>query len=127
MNRRQFFGMSAAAVALAGLPALVLPERSIFLPPRFGWQPYKLGDGYMREVEQYVINTDSLAYRYDAVGADLWGREVQFHVDTLKMRPEIARAIIEARFAQDGLRALRPGEGRHLHLKLPQTALARYV
>lgn len=37
MNRRQFFGMTAAAVAAAGLPALVLPERTIFLPPRTGW------------------------------------------------------------------------------------------
>lgn len=64
MNRRQFFGMSAVAVAAAGLPALVLPERSIFLPPRTGWFPEKLR---MREVQQYLINTDSLATRWDVL------------------------------------------------------------
>lgn len=39
MNRRQFFGMTAAAVAAAGLPLCLLPERKIFLPPRQKWVP----------------------------------------------------------------------------------------
>lgn len=64
MNRRQFFGMTAAAVAAAGLPALVLPERTIFLPPRTGWFPEKLR---MREIQQYLINNDSLATRWDVL------------------------------------------------------------
>jgi hypothetical protein len=37
VNRRQFFGMTAAAVAAAGLPAFVLPRKTIFLPPKGGW------------------------------------------------------------------------------------------
>lgn len=61
LNRRQFFGMSAAAVALAGLPSIVLPDRSIFLPPRRGWfQQIR-----MREIQQYCINTDSFPLRWD--------------------------------------------------------------
>jgi hypothetical protein len=39
MNRRQFFGMTVAAIAAANLPAFVLPERTIFLPPVGGWWP----------------------------------------------------------------------------------------
>jgi hypothetical protein len=64
MNRRKFFGMTIAAVAAAGLPALVLPERTIFLPPRAGWFPEALR---MREVQQYLINTDTLATRWDVL------------------------------------------------------------
>lgn len=64
MNRRHFFGMTLAAVTAAGLPTLVLPERSIFLPPRTGWFPEKLR---MREVQQYLINTDTFATRWDVL------------------------------------------------------------
>lgn len=61
MNRRQFFGMTVAAVVAAGLPLSVLPEKTIFLPPRGGlWTPLRI-----REVEQYIINNDSLAMRWD--------------------------------------------------------------
>lgn len=60
MNRRQFFGMTAAAVIAAGLPLSVLPERTIFLPPHGGlWLPR------MRQIEQYLINDDSLRMRWD--------------------------------------------------------------
>lgn len=62
MNRRQFFKRLAATAALsAGGIALVEPAKTIFLPPRGGWfVPLR-----MREVEQYLINTDSLAMRWD--------------------------------------------------------------
>lgn len=69
MNRRQFFGMSAAAVVAAGLPLSVLPERTIFLPPRGGiWLPR------MRQIEQYLINDDSLRMRWDMAWVTLGGK-----------------------------------------------------
>lgn len=39
MNRRGFFGLLAAAavVPLVPVPELLLPTRTIFLPPRCGW------------------------------------------------------------------------------------------
>ena len=64
MNRRHFFGMTAAALIGAGLPLSLLPERSIFLPPREGWYP---SDFVMREVIQYMINADAHAVRHDAL------------------------------------------------------------
>lgn len=62
MNRRHFFGMTAAALIGAGLPLSLLPERSIFLPPREGWYP---SDFVMREVIQYNIGADCFAVRHD--------------------------------------------------------------
>lgn len=78
MNRRQFFGMTAAAVAAAGLSPLVLPERTIFLPPRSGWphEPW-----YIREIRQYTINDDQIPTRFDALYEDIWGSERQYRVD----------------------------------------------
>jgi hypothetical protein len=64
VNRRHFFGMTAAALIGAGLPLSLLPERSVFLPPREGWYP---SDFVMREVIQYDINGDALAIRHDAM------------------------------------------------------------
>lgn len=78
MNRRQFFGMTAAAVASAGLPALVLPDKTIFLPPRGGWWAPHLR---LREVEQYTINDDALWLRYDAAWKTLLGERVQVYCE----------------------------------------------
>ena len=64
MNRRKFFGMTAAALVGAGLPLSLLPERSIFLPPREDWYPSNF---VMREVIQYVINADAYGVRHDAL------------------------------------------------------------
>ena len=107
MNRREFF-QRFAAVPIAA--SLVVPEltRTIFLPPRHGWQPYKLGAGYMREVSQYVINYDEIWYRYDAIGRDIWGKEHQFHVDTRAPDPDMAREVISGAFARKGLIAVSP-------------------
>ena len=127
MNRRQFFGMSALAVAAAGFPAIVLPERTIFLPPQHGWQPSALGHGYMREVEQYIISTDEMRYRYDVIGRDIWGKEYQFHVETKRPDPEIAALVITNRFRHDGLIAIPPNKARDFKLELPPTIYARYI
>ena|SRR6185437_16836595 len=134
MNRRQFFGMSAAAVALAGLPAIVLPERKIFLPPRGGWFPaYR-----MREVEQYLINNDSLAMRWDMAWI-LDGEYVQHYVleepsaaellaaggeqPFLAERREFARKMLIAEARKHGYDKGQPAE-----LKLPSTVMhAAYV
>lgn len=73
MNRRQFFGMTAAALASAGLPLTLLPEKSIFLPPINGWPQTPF---VMREVRQYLINNDTMPMRYEIA----WGVN-QWHVD----------------------------------------------
>lgn len=120
--------MSAAAVALAGLPAIVLPERTIFFSPRGGWNQAQLIDGYMREVSQYVINRDALLYRYDAIGRDIWGKEYQYYVEAKEPAIEQARLVIANMFQHEGLRAIRPDQSREFKLKLPTTTpVARYV
>lgn len=76
MNRRQFFGMTAAAVIAAGLPLSVLPERTIFLPPCGGlWLPPR-----MRQIEQYLINDDSLQMRWDMAWITLGGKMEQAYL-----------------------------------------------
>lgn len=128
MNRRQFFGMTAASLIAAGLPLTLLPEKTIFLPPRWGWRPYQLGAGYMREVEQYLINIDEMRYRYDAIGRDFWGTEHQFHVETRTPEPELAARLIADRFQLDGLRAIHPTQARQLKgIPLPAAFRGRYI
>lgn len=132
MNRRQFFGMSASGILLAGLPAMVLPERTIFLPPRFGWTPSKLLPGDMREIEFYEVSHDVMLVRYDAIGRDRSGREYQFHVDMsppkthgidgmeeLLQRRTLAKRMIEDKFAHDNLIAISPGDAKDFRMKLP--------
>lgn len=124
LNRRQFFKGLALTGAVA---ALWTPTKTIFLPPNGGWHQYKLPAGYMREIEQYLINTDSIAWRYDAVGRDIWGKEHQFHVDVNSPMPGLASIVIEDRFRHDGLRAIAPMSG-NLRLVFPNcTVRARYV
>lgn len=75
MNRRQFFGMTAAAVVAAGLPLSVLPERTIFLPPHGGvWLPR------MRQIEQYLINIDAYRMRWDMSWVTRSGQKEQAYV-----------------------------------------------
>ena len=73
MDRRGFFkALAGTAAAAIVLPEIWTPSKAIFLPPRGGWcQPPMV----MREVQQYLINNDSLAMRYDMA----WG-ERQFSV-----------------------------------------------
>lgn len=76
MNRRKFFGMTIAALTAAGLPITLLPDKKIFLPPRSGfWTPLMI-----REVEQYLINNDSLCMRWD-VAWELNGERNQAWVE----------------------------------------------
>jgi hypothetical protein len=63
MNRRHFFGMTAAALVGVGLPLSLLPERSIFLPPRQGWYP---SDFVMGEVIQFGLSVNQFVVRHDA-------------------------------------------------------------
>jgi hypothetical protein len=65
--------MTATALAAAGLPLALLPEKRIFLPPAQGWFQSPLR---MREVRQYFINNDTYPFRYDVA----WGGQ-QWHVD----------------------------------------------
>lgn len=75
MNRRHFFGMTAAAVIAAGLPLSVLPDRTIFLPPTGGiWLPK------MRQIEQYLINDDSLLMRWDMAWITKEGKTEQAYL-----------------------------------------------
>lgn len=115
LNRRQFF----KGLALAGAgAALWTPTKSIFLPPRGGWYSAIR----MREVEQYLINTDSLAMRYDMAWVKN-GEYVQYHVDIdlpgarlnsdyLDAQREVARSmfrdVIEHHGLQDAKRVVLP-------------------
>lgn len=121
--------MTVAAVVAANLPAWVLPEKTIFLPPKWGWHPSRLGAGYMRELSYYDLRSDSIIWRYDTKGRDIWGAETQLSVDmryVLGHEPdrEMARGMIERDFAHNGLIAL-PAERC---LELPSgMRTARYV
>lgn len=126
--------MTAAAVAAAGLPALVLPEKTIFLPPRGGWWAPQLR---LREVEQYTINDDALWLRYDAAWETLLGDRVQAYCGPfplsgldaihlgeegmLKYRQECAE---QARVV---LARMKPFGGRQVELPLPRIVSGRYV
>lgn len=133
MNRRHFFGMTLGALAAAGLPAILMPERTVFLPPKNGWHPHALAGMYMREVEQYDINSDCMHFRYDAVGRDIWGGEQQFHVDMKNLpdearRFELARMVIGNRFQADGLAAVPIGQSKQFTLRIPTGfAHGRYI
>jgi hypothetical protein len=129
MNRRKFFGMTIGAIAAAGLSPLLLPEKTIFLPPRYGWKPSALGHGYMREVKQYSINQDELLYRYDAVGRDIWGQEYQFHADTSGPGEDLAKHLFADKFAHEGLIAVPIGQSRQLQILLPNNCVTggRYI
>lgn len=80
MDRRGFFKILAATAAAAiVLPEIWTPSKTIFLPPRQGWwQPPMI----MREVQQYLINTNELAMRYDMAWA-IEGGAAHYHVDCL--------------------------------------------
>lgn len=134
MNRRQFFGMTALAVAAAGLPAIVLPDRKIFLPPRGGW-------GFsMREVEQYLINTDSMAMRWDVGWITRNGEYAQYYVlqedfpvyssgsmdsSPLKHTPQIVEDLRE--IAREKISREIPWGARIVQLKLPKSVRGAYV
>ena len=102
LTRRQFFGMTAGALIAAGLPLALLPEKTIVLPPKSGWYP----DLRMREVEQYVVNTDSLVTRYDM--AWMKGDErIQWYVDfssdqwpRIDLNRDAVREIARSKFAE---------------------------
>ena len=134
VNRRQFFGMNAAALAAAGLPLALLPEKTIFLPPRSGWWAPKLA---LREVEQWTINDDTLWIRYDAAWRSLSGEHVQAHcdfpltgLDSVSLS-EDGMAKLRASWADQArivLARYKPFAGRQVELELPRTAIrARYV
>ncbi len=130
MNRRQFFGMTAAAVAAAGLPALVLPERTTFLPPRLGWfQPPMR----MREVQQYFINEDALAMRWDMAWITALGEYEQHYYALSTPRPwtegipEELRTLVREDVRAE-LIAKIPRGARMVELELPRTVhWAAYV
>ena len=115
MNRRKFFGLSAATVAALGLPEIVLPERKIFLPPRSGWY----SDLRMREIEQYVIHEDALIVRYDMAWV-LNGKYTQYHVDMVRQADEFLPIQREA--ARDQFRQIMDRDGLH-HAKTVRLAL----
>lgn len=119
--------MTAAAVAAAGLPEMVLPTRRWVLPPRFGWRPHEVSREYMREVEQYLITSGTTAFRYDAVGRDLWGNERQIFIEAPVPCASVARGLISERFAENGLTAIHPDQAREFILRLPRYVPGQYV
>ena len=122
--------MTATAIALAGLPAFVLADKTIFLPPRFGWKPSEIGTGYMREISHYLINRDETLYRYDAIGRDIWGVEHQFQVRGVEHQFQVSTAarLIGDHFNTHNLTALKIGESKQIMLTLPHYGTTgRYI
>ena len=125
MNRRKFFGMTVAALTAAGLPLTLLPEKKIFLPPRGGlWTPLQI-----REVEQYLINNDSLCMRWD-VAWELLGEKGQAWVQmeplsglqyTMMSQPEKLRLrAIDREMARKKLAEMVPAGAKPFPPKLPR-------
>lgn len=133
MNRRQFFGMSAAALAAIGLSEM-LPAKTIFLPPRFGWGPTRLLPGCIREAGQYDINNDEMIWRYDVIGVGSASEHkvtsVPLGASTInyRMTPEQARASLQGYLERYNLVAIPPMSGEFFHLPLPSGIYhARYI
>jgi hypothetical protein len=129
MNRRGFLQLLGITGSALVVPEWLLLKRTFFLPPRYGWKPSELPQGWMLEVEQYCVNDDSLRWRYDAQARDIWGGEHQFHVDMETPDPEFARVALSDAFANQGLIAMYRTDARILRpLPLPQAVMsARYV
>jgi len=132
MNRRKFFGMTAAAIAAAGLPAWVLPEKTVFLAPKYGWKLWEvpLGDGYIRMVRKYSINTADYFVRYDVLGINLLtNTEVQYCVETgnptgwVLDHPYDIKRQIERAFERDGIAAIHPKCAKKFRLELPASVV----
>jgi hypothetical protein len=62
MNRRKFLGFLAAGGAIAAAPALLLPERTIFLPPIGGW-PH----GRIEALMQMIIPKSDIDFWADEI------------------------------------------------------------
>jgi hypothetical protein len=77
MNRRELFKQLIGSTALLAIPELLLPCKTIFLPPRGGWIA---SDFKMREIKQYYVNDDVMLLRYDVAWVDGMDYQ-QFHVD----------------------------------------------
>ena len=126
--------MSATALALLGLPSILLAEKTIFLPPKGGWLPR---DMCMREVQQYLINNDAIQLRFDMAWKTLKGDIVQYHVQTPSLfelsyqsgifsTPEILRSHRES--ARSRIAQEIPFGAQMVQLPLPQSAYrAAYV
>lgn len=129
LTRRQFLSAAGSALALAATAEIIIPKRSIFLPPRRGW-PLQ-----MREVQQYLINDDALVMRWDVAFEGTDGKREQYWLQGPEMTGlqlvnidpnryieesrEMARAFFETKI---------PIRARPVRLPLPSSAhIARYV
>lgn len=127
MNRRDFFKALGVTAAVAGAGIELLPAKTIFLPPRNGWWQPQLR---MREVEQYLINNDEIAMRYDVK----WGDQ-QYHIDFApRPRSELASPALLAHQREIARLALERIEDQHgfrrrdqVILALPKSVPASYV
>jgi hypothetical protein len=138
MDRRSFFKTLASGIAVAATGIELLPSsKTIFLPPRHGWWQPPLR---MRELQQYLINTDSLPMRYDVRWDKPSGDMIQYHVhfeqypkltgpdclppsDVLEHQRQTARDVFERIEREHGFKRI-----HQVELPLPRgITLARYV
>lgn len=139
MDRRSFFKTLLSGIAVAAAGIELLPStKTIFLPPTLGWWQPPLR---MREVQQYLINNDSLPMRYDVRWEKPSGEMIQYHVhfdqyspltrphceppaDVLEHQRQVARVVFERIEREHGFKRI-----HQVELQLPyRTAnIARYV
>lgn len=113
MNRRWFFKSIAGNAGLMAA-ALILPERTYFLPPRFGWRPWELGPGYIKEMSVYQWVQDRTMFRWEAVGKDFLNKEHRLFVEAKRYGEYddpgpafgVARQELQDRMRASGLLAL---------------------
>jgi hypothetical protein len=91
MNRRGFFGLVAASAAVVVAPELaelLVPRRTIFLPPAGGWLSSR---GLLRYTEFYDFQRDQLVGRHDVlIAGEQCGVD---QIITLDNTPEQARKM----------------------------------
>lgn len=140
MNRRKFFGLTAATVTALGLPEIVLPERKIFLPPTQGWYPsLRMREvcAYMIKVDEYVIIHDAVGFNrvtgqyevfstrmsvnHDAIPPYACSTELGWLSKQAEHVRESARRAIALKFEARGLKPIAPiAEGSAFQLRIPK-------
>jgi hypothetical protein len=101
MNRRDLFKLLGATTALTAAGLVIPGATKYFLPPVGGWGAQRLK---VRKIQQYLINTDTMPWRYDATWVTRDGQHVQYHVDTGSEHPcdEMAIHMLTDRMEHDG-------------------------
>lgn len=84
-------------------------------------------EGWIREVQQFVLDPLEDEWRYDVLCVDAWGTESQASATTPVQHPEAGREALEQRLATYELTPIHYTQSANMFLRLPHTVPARYV